>query len=466
MTISSIPKFILFIILISFVIMLLKNLKEDNELLCKDCNVILITMTNLRYDHMSSNGYFRPTTPNLDTLANEALVFDNAFSHSPWTLPEAISIYTSLYPFEHGVMERYHGSFLSKKAPTLIDVLKKNGFLTAAFTAKVDYQPAFGLTDRFDYHNPDHGKLSRSTPLALDWLKKNSSHKFFLHIQGFEAHCPYSQKGGKTYDPNYKGNIDYSFCLVTYDKTDPKIINGKTYYTVFLLGRNLFPKTTPPQALISDEDIEHLIAIYDEAITDADSAIGKFLSEVKTLGLWDKTIIIFTSEHGEIFGKHGKFMRAVLKGTFYDDLLHIPLIIKHPKIIHRKLDGLVSHVDLMPTILDFLGLRPQSKMSGKSLLPLILKGKEVNKFVFAGSYFNQNLENPFFPRRHKIQTIRDKKWKLIEETTPDNPAAKSYELYDIGEDSEELNDLSQKKKDIIDYLARELEFWSKKAKAN
>ena len=118
--------------------------------ICRDCNVIFITMTNLRYDHMSFNGYSRPTTPNLDKLAKESLVFDNAFSHASWTLPEAISIYTSLYPYQHGVMNRYDGSTLSKDTPTLIEVLKKAGYTTAAFTGGFDYNTDFGLTNRFD----------------------------------------------------------------------------------------------------------------------------------------------------------------------------------------------------------------------------------------------------------------------------------------------------------------------------
>lgn len=87
---------------------------------CKDCNVIVITLTNLRYNQMSQNGYLRPTTPNLDSLAQESLVFNNAFSHSSWTLAEGISLFTSLYPFKHGVMDRYDGSVLSPNIPTFL----------------------------------------------------------------------------------------------------------------------------------------------------------------------------------------------------------------------------------------------------------------------------------------------------------------------------------------------------------
>ena len=459
-----------------------------SEAICQDCNVILITMTNLRYDHMSSNGYFRPTTPNLDAFAKESLVFDNAFAHSSWTLPEGISIYTGFYPYQHGIMNRYDGSKLASNIPTLIDILNSNGYKTAAFTGGFDYNPEFGLTNRFlEYQEcakgqtasyprqrgprgsstSEYGEFNCTIPSALDWLKINSNNKFFLHIQGFDAHCPFSQKGGYIFDNDYTGSIDYSECLWTFDRTKPIIKNGKTLYPVYSAKTG-----TSSAVLLGEKDIDHLAAVYDEAIRFADEKIGLFLREVRDIGLSENTIIIFTSEHGDMFGKHGRFMRGgPLRGTFYDDVLHIPLIIKNPKISAKKIDGLVGHVDLIPTLFDFLGLREKFITSGKnqvrlgkSLLPLILNNQEINEYIFAGSEFTPAQNNIYFSQKTRVDVVRNKNWKLIQETIFDsareNPS-QTVELYNIVNDKEELNNLASTKRNILDNLNSRLLYWLK-----
>ncbi len=457
--------------------------KVDQSLIdCRDCNIILITMTNLRFDHMSANGYSRLTTPNLDTFGKESLIFDNAFSHSSWTLPESISIYTGLYPYQHGIMNRYDGSTLSSAIPTLIDVLNKNGYKTAAFTGGFDYNPKFGLTDRFSEYQEctkgaqqpslsgqnvpmvsvgpsQYGEFNCSIPKATEWLKANYQSKFFLHVQGYDAHCPFSQKGGYTFDKNYKGNIDYSSCLWTFDKSEPIMQNGELKYPVYSSNTG-----TSKSILLGKEDISHLVALYDESIVSADKQIGDFLGTIKDLGLNDKTIIMFTSEHGDMFGKNGRFMRGgPLRGTFYDDVIHVPLMIRNPKIAPKRLDGLVEHIDLAPTLLDFLGLNLPSPIAGKSLIPLIFQNKEINFYVFAGSEFSPAQDNPYYFKRTKVDAVRNKQWKLIKETIFDktNPS-QTVELYDIINDKEELHNLADSKKQILSGMLEKLTDWSGK----
>lgn len=484
---SLIISFILSILLFSLI--LYKQNKQQKEFvspdfICKDCNVILITMTNLRYDHMSSSGYFRPTTPNLDKLAKESLVFDNAFAHSSWTLPEGISIYTGLYPYQHGVMNRDDGSKLSANIPTLVDILNSNGYKTAAFTGGFDYNEKFGLTSRFSYYKKcmtepkvyyvntqngqkqkvideisEYGQFDCTIPNALTWLQTNQHSKFFLHVQGYDAHCPFGQKGAYLYDKNYRGTIDYTSCLWTFDRSEPVIEDGKTYYPVYS------PRTgTNSHILLGAEDIFHLIALYDEDIKFADEQIGLFLNGVSEMGLNNNTIIIFTSEHGDMFGKHGRFMRGgPLRGTFYDDVLHIPLIIKHPKITAKRINGFVQHIDLAGTMLDFLGIKDQFHTEGKNLIPLIFENKEINSYVFAGSEFNPRPNNIYFSKKTRVDAVRSKQWKLIEETIFDkSPPSKTIELYDIINDKEELNNLADKDEDILKDLQSKLNAWSKK----
>lgn len=468
---------ILFAILIGGELKVVEKSKLNDSFLCKDCNVILISLTNLRYDHLSGNEYFRPTTPNLDAFAKESLVFDNAFSHSSWTLPEGISIFTSLYPYQHGLMNRFNGSVLSKDTITLIDVLNDNGYRTAAFTGGFDYDPLFGLTNRFGEYQEctkegaeeekltawGYGKIGCTIPKALGWIKNNLDTKFFVYVQGYDVHCPFSQQGGYMYDKDYKGTIDFSNCLWTFDKSEPVIKDGKTYYPVFS------PKTKGQASiLLSEEDITHLVALYDESITLSDVLIGSLLEEIKRMGLDDKTIIIFTSEHGDMFGKHGRFMRGgPLRGTLYDDVLHVPLMIKHPKLKSGRFDELVEHIDIMPTLLNFLSFKKPSSLQGKSLIPLISENKEVHQYVFAGTEYNPGIDNIYFNESTRVEAIRGREWKLIKETLISQDLPSSFlELYNLINDKEELYNLADAEKDILDNLRLRLSNWSEKMRGD
>jgi len=445
--------------------------RANDDFVCKDCNVILITLTNLRYNHLSQNGYFRATSPALDAFAKESVVFDNAFAHSSWTLPEGISIFTSLYPYRHQVMNRYDGSFLSQDTPTLIDVLSEKGYLTAGFTGGFDYDQAFGLTNRFGEYQEciegkdegvwRYGKMSCTAQKALEWIKNYRDNKFFIHVQGYDPHCPFNRGIGSRYDKDYTGTVDFSKCLWTFSKTEPHIIEGKPYYRVS-------SPTTEGKAsvLLGEEDVNHLVALYDESITQSDAVIGSFLDEIAKLGLGDNTIIIFTSEHGDIIGKHGRFMRGgPLRGTFYDDVLHVPLLIKHPKLEPARIDGLVEHIDIMPTLLDFLGIKKPSAIDGRSVVSLITENKEINEYVFAGSEYHPE-NNLYFDESSRVETIRNKDWKLIKETilSQESPFP-VFELYDLNKDPEELYNVAEIRTDILDELLLKLNDWSEKMRA-
>lgn len=459
---------VIFIISLIVLIVLIVIAKIPQEGLCKDCNVILITMTNLRYDHMSSNGYFRPTTPNLDNLAKESLVFDNVFSQASWTLPNVISIYTSLYPFQHGVMNRHDGSKLSEKTPTLLDVLKKAGYKTAAFTGGTNYSEKFGLTSRFDSYqkcikDPEDalGKFSCTIPQALDWLKANSKNKFFLHIQGFDIHCPYSGQSGLLYDKSYEGKVDLSYCLRVLKETEPRIIDGQTYWVI------RSDKDRFTEILVGERDIAHLVALYDEAITRADQLVGNFIEELRKRGLWDKTIIIFTSEHGNLLGENGRFASKV--GGFinsgYDDAIHIPLIIKYPKLPPKRISGLASHIDLTPTLLSFLGITSGFKMEGKDLTPLILNDRPLQSEIFGGATVISFL-NPTFEKT-QVAVVRDMRWKMIARTIfrKSKDPETTIELYDILNDKKELKNLADTRADISNNLKGKLKKWLKRTDA-
>ena len=166
---------------------------ERKSLTCPDCNLIVISLTNTRKDHIGLYGYERDTTPNIDEFFKSSLVFENAFSPASWTLPDAASFFTSLFPFSHGVMYRTQKAAVSNAILTLPEILRENGYATAAFTGGGDYNARYGLAQGFDTYidessyadfgilfSPPHFArrdaylpMEELIPLAIDWLKDN-----------------------------------------------------------------------------------------------------------------------------------------------------------------------------------------------------------------------------------------------------------------------------------------------------
>lgn len=460
---------------------------------CKDCNLIFISLTNLRVDHLGFSGYLRNTSPNLDVFARDAVVFDNAFSVASWTLPAAMSVFTSQYPFTHKVMVRYDASqggqrisrsHLSKEALTLVDILNENGYETASVNSAKDYLPLHGLTDRFRYNVSlktddskewgQYGSIYDVTPKALEWLERNHNKKFFLHIQAYDTHCPFAYpKENDMFDPAYKGDVTFESCYWTFDKTEPIILRSegheKKYYNVKTAGKNadpLVPKwmTDPDIRRLDERDIEHMVALYDGEIFNCDTQLARIFKKLKQLGLTKNTVIVFFSEHGDMFGKYGRFMRGgPLRGTLYDDVLHVPLAIYHPHLTPRRIKNLVSLIDITPTVLDFLGIRQPRGFEGTSLVPL-LEGEMLPppKMIFAGAlYTPPAVVNTLFNHSTIIAAVRDEGWKLIRETMiyRSGDTKTDYELFNIKDDPEELNNRAGDKFQKLEELNIILNGW-------
>lgn len=463
--------------------MMRPTLEADHEV-CRDCNVVFISLTNLRADHLGLYGYHRNTSPLIDAFAKDAVVFENAFSVASWTLPVVMSVYTSLYPFTHKVMARYQEaeagevslSRLAETTLTLVDILNKKGYETVSFNSMQDYQLQHGLTDRLDYNfsSPaqrrqewgQYGSTDDVVPPAMKWLEENSHKKFFLHLQAFDAHCPFAYpRENNMFDPTYKGGVDFSRCYWTFDKTEPIVLGPqgreKKYYNV---------KTTQsePRGIIrnveerlDERDIEHMVALYDGEIFDADAQIGRIIEKLKEKGLMDKTIIIFFSEHGDMFGKYGRFMRGgPLRGTFYDDVLHVPLVIYHPHLKPRRVDKLVSLIDIAPTVLDFLGIPQPSGFQGQSLVS-VLKDNSMDRQIFAGVLFTHFAGATLFRYSTIMAAVRDREWKLIRETLVyrDGSTNTNYELFNIKNDPQELNNVAWEHFEEIERLNHLLVGW-------
>jgi arylsulfatase A-like enzyme len=421
-----------YLIAIIFILSVGSNAQGEGE---KQSNIVLILLNAARADHLKAYGYQRNTTPNIDNLSKESAIFEQAIAQANWTLPSLASILTSRYVHNLGVWER--GNRISEEELTLPEILKIYGYRTAAFVGGLDTMADYGLSQGFDCYYDDTAdspmnSFNETVPLAIDWLKKNKDNKFFLLVHGYDVHAPYNYPAPyeDMYDPHYSGIVDE----LSLDYPLLKNIRGNV---LFWDGERIN---------LTERDIGHIIAHYDAGLTYADKFIGELLAEIDRLGLWDDTTVIVTSEHGEELGDHTGFDRFG-RMNLYDEVIRVPLIIKPPfaDLKGKHISKQVQLIDIMPTILDLLGIPINKEAQGASLVALIKPGdvsKDFDRYAFSQTG----------PEKW---SIRAGQWKLI----ADNG---EYELYNLEEDEREANNLARRHPEVVYGLVRRYLDWRKK----
>lgn len=442
---------------------------------------------------MSLYGYGRKTTPELDKWAADALIFEDAFTPASWTLPAGTSLFTSLSPYAHGVMGRNRDAVLPIKKMTLTEFLKMSGYKTAAFTGGLDYMKSLGHMRGFDTipDNPPFTKLAVTIPQAEEWLSKNSGGKFSLFVHGYDAHPPFAPpspfKGVYSSTEGRHVTVDQRFTYRGYMETGDKditvyyhiprshafaanLLQGKEPSADGSLPQRAKSVVTEKKTVLTRDDMDYLRDLYDEDILDVDQRVTRFLGSLDKK-LLDKTIVMVLSEHGEMFARHGRFGRAgAIRGTLYEEVAHVPLMMKLPGVPGRRVHGLVQLVDIMPTVMEMLGVKSTPVRQGKSLMPLINSGKPVNNYVYAGTEYNAYMPESYIPYGLASfnEFIRDEKWKLIHEVTAQDPksgkpaggALETYELYDISVDTGETNNVVARYPDVLKDLSGRLKRWA------
>ena len=402
----------------------------------KDYNLVFVSFDALQAAHVGCLGYERDTTPHLDKLAAESYTFSNNISVASWTVPASMTWFTGVYPSEHRMTNKFavYNSEIKKPARlqelspgivTLAEILRQNGYATAGFTGNAGVSGGFGYEVGFDAYVHDKGVfggLDQSIPRALAWLKKNRERKFFLFLHGYDAHGQNTPSAG----------FDYRFVDAEYDEK----------YTGSELEQELLREEGLEKGELDlrDEDVCFWRAIYDEKINRADEKFGRFLAEFAKLGLAEKTLFVLTSDHGTEFYEHRRFDHGF---SLYNEQLHVPLFIKLPdedagKVIADR----VSSIDVMPTILDLLDvqvpIKVEKQLRGASLAPA-MKGEPAQRDVFS--------ETDYRAYTYKRSIISPEGWKLI--YTLEN---KSRELYDLGADPGELDNLAEREPERADEL--------------
>lgn len=416
---NLITKSSLFIIIFMFILNL--SVPIDSKInKPKGPNVILISIDTLRADHLGCYGYKRDTSPNIDKFAKESVLFKNSRSQSHWTCPSHLSLLTSLFPSVFKVWEWPNPGRLSNKYLTLAEILKNEGYKTAAFTEGVVVSEKYGFKQGFDeFYEPLHASAEgdiRNTfnRYAIEWINRKKKDKMFIFLHCYDVHLPYDPP-----EP-FKSRFSSQFTPAN------KLADLHSLRHVFLNNDSM--RFLGNKAKKDPNFLSTMIALYDGEINNVDNELEKFFYKLKDMKLFDDTLIIFISDHGEQFNEHGSFGHCNL----YDTELHTPLIIHLPKLLNHYnrqiINTIVGNIDLIPTILEILEINSTGKniFQGFSFLNVMKRTVPFHRpFVFSESLNEES----------HICAVATDRFKYLFN------AKGKEELYDVMSDPKEENNL-------------------------
>jgi choline-sulfatase len=363
-------------------------------------NLVLVTLDTTRADRIGAYGNTDVETATFDRLAREGVLFEQAVSVAPLTLPAHSSMFTGKFPPEHGVRDN-GGFFLGPEQLTLAEVLKSKGYHTGAFVGAYVLDSKWGIDQGFDTYFDDFDlSESRAVSLsaiqrpanevvdkALPWIQEAKSGPFFAWIHLYDAHSPYR----------------------------------------------------PPEPFAS----RYKDHPYNGEIAFADSQVGRVIAQLESLGLYDRTVVMVMGDHGESLGDHGESAHGFF---VYNSVTHVPFVIRAPFSLarHRQVADPVRSVDVMPTALDLLGVAPPSGISGVSLAPLMTgAARELGLDAYSEA---------MYPLHHygwsDLHALRSGRYKVIDAPRP--------ELYDVDRDPQEKTNLYAERRTLGDRLIARL----------
>ena len=380
-------------------------------------DIVLIILDAARADHFGTYGYDRDTTPHMDTLAAESAVFSQAFALAPYTRASVATLITGLTIQDHDVVDQTH--VLDTEATTLAEYLQSIGYRTVCYSASPQNSVASGShqgcdvfrevwvgATREEWIDPHH--LSE---LAREELTRESEQALFLMLHYVPPHDPYAPRAEFDIfgDEGYTGDFDGT--LTTIRGINDGILNP------------------------SAADLEKIVSLYDGNLRMADDAVGKVLDTLRRRARWNDTIVLVLSDHGEAFAEHGRMGH---NSTVYDEMLHVPLIIRLGDSIPEYVDtnALVTLADVVPTVLGRVGIQIPDALVGSDLFA-------SNTFALERSLVARTAgKRPWF-------AYRTTAWKMI----ANDQDLRNWKVYNLEADPEETENLASESLDTALCLA-------------
>ncbi len=340
--------------------------------------VILISIDTLRADRLGCYGYAKATSRSIDRFAQEAILFRDAVSHAPSTLPSHASIFTSMLPSRHGASHRYERA-LPDEAVTLAEVFRKAGFATGSFNGGGQVAAEYGLAQGFSVYESEaraSDRFETTARKALEWIDALPEESFFLFLHTFEVHQPFG--------------ADRRHVEALWD--GPDLGDPMKLLRAIRLGH------TP----LTSQHEDYLSAHYDAEVRSMDEGFAVLLDGLSSRDLYDSTMIVLTSDHGEELGERGAMCAHA--HTLHRELLHVPLLLKlagRRGTAGREVTGLVRGIDLGPTILAAVGLPAPSTFTGENLL-----GRDAWDGLAGVSYQDTATDVP-------LLSVTTNRWKIM-----------------------------------------------------
>jgi arylsulfatase A-like enzyme len=374
-----------------------------------DANVMLVVLDAAGAKHFGCYGYSRRTTPEIDRIAAEGVLFEEAFTPAAYTLAAVASIFTSQSPDRHQTLDPRRPTYRQARV-VLPELLAGHGVQTAGFVANSMAGPAFGFERGFAEFREVYAELGRHAKAFREvlpsWLQANRDRRFFAYVHFREPHFPY--------DPEPPFDT-----LFGPDGPIPPRLRR---------DRNWFGAVDNRRIQISPEEVAHAERLYDGNLAAVDQELGFLRRTLEEQGLWERTVLIVTADHGEAFWEHEHIGHSV---QLYEPILHIPLVLHVPGggLAGVRVRGIADLLDLAPTVADVFGVLGQGgseqAFEGRTLLPMILggpgKGAVVSRTVMHAT----------------MHSLRDARYKLIYGARPGHE-----ELYDLQRDPEEKRNLA------------------------
>jgi arylsulfatase A-like enzyme len=360
---------------------------------------------------MSLYGYGRATSPHLDALAQESIVFDNALAQASATAWSHRSLFQSRLP-----------SLAGPETPTFAEVLQAHGYQTLGLTDGGQMSRSLGFGRGFERYDELGEGLAQSLPQLEVWLRAEARAPWYVFLHTYDVHLPYAPPPphDTAFFPEYKGPI-------TPERT----------VEVCRKIRRLFEHADfEGEVTLTAADREKMTALYDGGIRHTDALVGRLLKLLRAQGRLEDTVLVILSDHGEEFWEHG----SVLHGhSLYQELLHVPLIVRLPGARHggRRVPATVRLLDVAPTILELAGLPVPESFQGRSLVGA-LEGE-------AGE------ERKVTSEMGTLKTRIERPWKLILDTQEPQPM-----LFDLEEDPGEHSDLASRRPERVVALTEAL----------
>jgi len=395
-------------------------------------HIFLYVIDTLRADHLGAYGYDLSTSPNIDAFAADSVRFSRAVAQTSWTRPAVASIFTGLLVKSHGIIDMSTG--LPPTAMTIAGQLRDKGYETGGFTLNGQVDPTMGFANGFATYET----LSESAEIerrAAEWIGRDTgAAPLFLFLHTIEPHNPYDPEPAdrealaRDVDPNL-GTQEMIESL------EPIGFKAEQARNRTSSGKPLGPSER------SGKHKEELIALYDAEIRGADARFGRFLSMLKAADLYHDSIVVLVADHGEEFYDHGRLTHGM---TLYGEQLNIPLIIKFPGNwgAGRTLDWPVNQIDIMPTVLDYVGLSVPDTIDGRSLMDEIDVGPRSLTPAFSYvNWFGGRAESVIYGR-----------YKLIQNLERNALARPAQELYDLETDPREQRDLARERPVLTNFM--------------